>query len=62
MKIHDEKQIESLELFLKKNRSLPYDQLLNQWMCTQNYMIDDPDTMDYYIDLLPLMERSLSHE
>jgi len=62
--IHDIKQIKSLEKFVENNKSkgLPYDELFNNWIRETGAIIQDADTVDYYISLIPMIERRATCE
>ena len=62
--LHDIKQINSLEAFIKANRgkNLPYDLLYNMWIYETGNAVHDADTVDYYMNLIPMIVRRLSND
>lgn len=59
--IHNVNHIKSLKKYLIKTRSfnLPKDEIFNDWVRTEMIYIHDPDTVDYYISLIPLISISV---
>ncbi|MSS38581.1 hypothetical protein [Clostridium porci] len=58
---HDMNQIRSLQKRVEQEgaRKQSYDKILNDWMGDNGILIQDPDTIDYYLTLIPIMERRL---
>lgn len=59
--IHDIKQIRSLMKFIERTdcTTESYDGILTRWMRETGNAVSDPDTIDYYLQLIPLIERRL---
>lgn len=59
--IHNVEHIRSLTEFMKNSdvKALSYDMLLNRWMAKTGNIIHDAETIDYYLQLIPLIERRL---
>ncbi len=60
--IHDIEQIRSLKKYIEvhKDEKATYDQLLNSWIRESGACIQDADTVDYYLALILMIERSIS--
>ncbi len=58
---HNIHHIRSLQACItqKASQKLPYDKILNQWMEENGILVQDADTIDYYLTLIPIMERRL---
>ena len=54
---HDMNQIRSLQKRVEQEgaRKQSYDKILNDWMGDNGILIQDPDTIDYYLTLIPIM-------
>lgn len=59
--VHDINQIESLVVYIKNHydRSVPYIDLINGWVSLEGVGIHDADTIDYYIALIPMIEKKI---
>lgn len=59
--LHNAVQIKSLQEYMAKHMQdrLPYDKLMNAWIRENGIQIQDADTIDYYIALIPMIERRL---
>lgn len=59
--VHDINQIRSLRDFIQKNKdkTMTYDEIFNAWIQDSSLSIQDPDTVDYYMALMPMIERRL---
>lgn len=59
--IHNIQQIRDLQAFMSKeeNQNLPYDKVFNNWMNEMGISIQNADTVSYYIQLMPIIERRL---
>ena len=57
--LHDAAQIRSLQEYIENQMQdrLPYDKLMNAWIRENAIQIQDADTIDYYIALIPMIER-----
>ena len=58
---HDIEQIRSLMNFVECTdcTTESYDVILTRWMRETGNVVRDPDTIDYYLQLIPLIERRL---
>lgn len=58
---HDIKQIRSLMKYIECTGCMEksYDEILTNWMRETENAVKDPDTVDYYLQLIPLIERRL---
>lgn len=58
---HDIEQIRSLMKFIENTDCTKesYDGILTRWMIETGNAVRDPDTIDYYLQLIPLIERRL---
>lgn len=62
---HNVNHIRSLQMCVAQQGSekQSYDKILNCWMDQNGILIQDADTIDYYLMLIPIMERRLEiHE
>lgn len=59
--LHDAGQIKSLKEYIAEHRQdrIPYDKLMNAWIREKGILIQDADTVDYYMALIPMIERRL---
>lgn len=59
---HKIEQIRSLSRFMKDiEEPMSYDEILNCWMRETGVLIQDPETIDYYLQLIPRIERRFAH-
>lgn len=58
---HDIEQIRSLMKFIECTDCTKesYDGILTRWMKETGNAVRDPDAIDYYLQLIPLIERRL---
>lgn len=59
--LHKIEQIRSLRDFVEIHRDekMTYYSLLNAWIRQTGVKVQDADTMDYYLTLIPMIERRL---
>ena len=59
--LHKIEQIRSLRDFVEIHRDekMTYYSLLNAWIRQTAVKVQDADTMDYYLTLIPMIERRL---
>lgn len=60
---HNIHHIRSLQacVIQQASQKLPYDKILNRWMEENGILVQDADTIDYYLTLIPIMERRMEH-
>lgn len=60
--IHNPIHIESLQQYIREHwqDKIPYDKLMNAWIRERGILIQDADTVDYYMALIPMIERRLA--